>query len=120
MTRGIAMSDATTSVAAATIQNGAGCVWASDERNAVMRARRVIGWPRWKPTTAAVVAALLLMAAPGTAQAPAALLKDAEAEYQAAAKALNESEVFQRFQRSKRILDGLKAWPTTAPETGSK
>jgi hypothetical protein len=61
-----------------------------------------------------LVCVFVLFAVPVSAQAPtrenaAALLKDAIAERAAAAKALEVSEVYQRYERSKRLVDGLTA-----------
>jgi hypothetical protein len=59
-------------------------------------------------------ALLVALGTSAQAQAPtrenaAALLKDAMAERAAAAKALEVSEVYQRYERSKRLVEGLTA-----------
>jgi hypothetical protein len=57
-----------------------------------------------------LIVLFVLLGAVAQAQAPLAeLLKDAKAEQVEAAKALNESPEYQRFQRAKRIADGLQA-----------
>jgi hypothetical protein len=61
-----------------------------------------------------LIALLVALGTSAQAQAPtrenaAALLKDAMAERAAAAKALEVSDVYQRYERAKRLVDGLTA-----------